>query len=186
MAGKRLITRAEAEKLIGEHQLRMMREHDCLSTWELYVDFGVGPCCGGIFRLTLPELRHAYHRAIPDIESLEREELLRRILRFEREKLGGRPITCSAVAQQGRVCDGLDRYTNQELSWLFPQLLGGLRVVDDPLTLDEAAEWLGTSVRQIQRLVAAGDLWLESAGPIRKVPLAALELYEAEHTAQPA
>lgn len=186
MAGRRLITRAEAEQLIGEHQLRMMRENDCLSTWELYVDFGVGPCCGGIFRLTTPELQHVYHRAIPGATEMERDELLHRILRFEREKLGGRLITCSAVAAQGRVCDGLDRYTNQELSWLFPQILGGLRVVDDPLTLDEAAEWLGLTVREVLRLVWAGDLWVEAAGPIRKVPLAALELYELEHAGRPA
>lgn len=177
MAGKLIIGREEAEQLIGEYQLELLRQYDCLSTWEMYADFGAGPCCGGIFRLRTAELRETYRRLIPGVDGMEREGLVKEILRYERVQLGGRPITCQAVADQGRVCDGLARYTNQELPWHFPQALGECQVVDDPMTLGEAAAYLGLSLSALLMLIRAGAISAHQVGPAKKVSKASLDDY---------
>lgn len=134
MAIKRVITRSEAERLIGEYQREMLRRYGCSSTWELYADFGASHCCGGIFRLRDEELRQIYYRLIPGIEKMSREGMLDAIIQYERTEVGGEGfITCQDVARRSRVCDGLDRYTNTELAVWFPQVLGDAEVVDDPL-----------------------------------------------------
>ncbi|MFQ5879096.1 MAG: hypothetical protein ACE5IZ_02835 [Dehalococcoidia bacterium] len=177
MTAKRIITREEAERLITEHQIELLRQYDCLSTWEMYADFGVGPCCGGIFRLRTTELRETYRRHIPGVDTMGRDDLIKAILRYERAQLGGRPITCRAVAYQGRVCDGLDRYTNQELPWHFPEVLGECQVVDSSMTLTEAAAYLGISLKRMVELVHRGEIAVQSAAPLKKVDIEALDDY---------
>lgn len=176
-AKKRIVTRAEAERLITQSQIELLREYDCLSTWEMYADYGVGPCCGGIFRLRTAELRETYRHLIPNAGRMERDDLLREILRFERGQLGGRLITCNAVAAEGRVCDGLDRYTNQELPWRFPHLLAGCEVVDDTMTLGEAAAYLGISQKRLIELVYDGGIAANDTGSARKFEKSVLDEY---------
>lgn len=132
MAGKRIITRSQAERLISDFQAELLRRSGYTSTWELYAETGASHCCGGIFRLKDAELRQAYGGLIEGIEGMEREELLRVILDYERSQAGEEGlVTCQAVAQEGRVCDGLSRYSNEELSWWFPEALGDCLIVDD-------------------------------------------------------
>ena len=131
MAQRRVITRSEAERRIEEYQRQLLERYECFSTWELYADFGAGHCCGGIFRLRDAELRQLYRGRVPGIEKMEREAMLRAIIAYEMEQVRG-PITCQAVARMGRVCDGLDRYTNVELTEWFREALDGAEVVDDP------------------------------------------------------
>jgi excisionase family DNA binding protein len=173
---KRIVTRAEAERSITESQLELLREYDCLSTWEMYADYGVGPCCGGIFRLRTAELVETYRHHIPNADKMTRDDLLKEVLRFERSQLGGRPITCNAVAAEGRVCDGLDRYTNQELPWRFPDILRDCVVVDDEMTLPEAAAYLGVSRTRLLELVYEGRIATNEGGP-KKFDKSALDEY---------
>lgn len=139
MVTKRIITRSQAERLISEHQKDMLRRLECYSTWELYADFGAGHCCGGIFRLRDEELRQAYYRLIPGIQAMDRERMVDAIIGYERSRVGGDGlITCQDVAQTGRVCDGLNRYTNTELAEWFSDALGyDVQVADDPVEDDE-------------------------------------------------
>jgi excisionase family DNA binding protein len=145
----------------------------------MYADYGVGPCCGGIFRLRTAELRETYRRHIPEADKMERDDLIKAILRFERSQLAGRPITCNAVASEGRVCDGLDRYTNQELPWHFPDILGDCAVVDDDMTLGEAAAYLGISQARLIELIHDGTLVANQAGFSKKINKQSLNAYLA-------
>ncbi len=174
---KRIVTRAEAERLITESQLELLREYDCLSTWEMYADYGVGPCCGGIFRLRTAELIETYRHHIPNADKMHRDDLIKEVLRFERSQLGGRLITCNAVAAEGRVCDGLDRYTNQELPWHFPDILRDCIIVDDAMTLAEAAAYLGVSQTRLLELVYEGRITSSEGGP-KKFDKSVLDEYQ--------
>lgn len=132
MAAKRVITRSQAEQLVGEFQRELLRRSGYSSTWELYVEEGASHCCGGIFRLKDAELRQAYRGLIEGIEGMQREDLLTAVLDYERSQAGEDGlVTCQAAAQEGRVCDGLSRYTNEELAWWFPEALGDCLIVDD-------------------------------------------------------
>ncbi|MFQ5879702.1 MAG: hypothetical protein ACE5IZ_05985 [Dehalococcoidia bacterium] len=131
MAAKQKIAREEAERLITEHQLELLREYGCLSTWELYALYGVGHCCGGVYSRCDTELRELYRDYIEGIDELSGDELIKAIADFELSQLQGQDrITCRAIGLTGRICDGLNCYTNQELSWLFPEVLGDYTVVD--------------------------------------------------------
>lgn len=128
---KQEIHRPEAEGLITLYQMRLLKEHNCQSTWELYALHGIGHCCGGVYALDDLQLREAYRRYIDDIDRLSGDELVKAIIDFELSQLPpGQMITCRAMTIASRLCDGLRRYTNQELSWLFPEVLGDYTVVD--------------------------------------------------------
>lgn len=122
---KRRVTRAEAERLITEQQLRLLWEHGCRSTWELYALHGLGHCCGGVYSRSDAELREAYRQYIPDVDRLSDEALVEAIIGFELSQLRDKGwITCRSASLAGRICDGLRRYTDQELTWFFPEVLG--------------------------------------------------------------
>ena len=132
MSDKRVISRSQAERLVGEFQVELLRRAGYTSTWELYVEKGASHCCGGIFRLKDAELRQTYSGLIEGSGQMDREGLLTAILNYERSQAGTDGlITCQSVAQEGRVCDGLSRYSNEELSWWFPGVLEGCAIVDD-------------------------------------------------------
>jgi len=126
-----MISRDEAERLITEHQLRLLREYGCTSTWELYALYGLGHCCGGVYSRSDTELHERYRDYIEGVDQLSGAELIKAIIDFELAQLEGQEgITCQAIGLAGRICDGLSRYTNQELSWLFPEVLGDYTVID--------------------------------------------------------
>lgn|GEM_PF-2496394 len=131
MAAKRVIARSQAERLVSEFQVDLLRQAGYTSTWELYTEEGASHCCGGIFRLKDAELRQIYHELIDNIDGMEREQLLQAILNYEQALTENGLVTCQGVAAEGRVCDGLNRYTNSELSWWFPEALRGFTIVDD-------------------------------------------------------
>ena len=121
---KRKVSRAEAERLITEYQLRLLLEYGCRSTWELYALHGVGHCCGGVYSRSDAELREAYRDYIPDVDSLEGKALMEAIIDFEMAQLTDQEaLTCRATGLARRLCDGLGRYTDQELPWFFPEVL---------------------------------------------------------------
>lgn len=131
MVTKQTLLREEAERLITEHQLALLREYGCLSTWELYALHGVGHCCGGVYSHSDTELREMYREFIEGIDELSGDQLVEAITLFELSQLTEEDrITCRAIGLAGRICTGLNRYTNQELSWLFPEVLKGRTVVD--------------------------------------------------------
>ncbi|HKZ50895.1 MAG TPA: hypothetical protein VJ256_03960 [Dehalococcoidia bacterium] len=131
MVTERKISREEAERLITEHQLELLREYGCLSTWELYALHGVSHCCGGVYSRSDTELRELYRGYIERIDHLQGDELVKAIADFELSQLRGQDrITCRAIGLAGRICDGLGRHCNQEISWLFREVLGDYTVVD--------------------------------------------------------
>ncbi|MFQ5880504.1 MAG: hypothetical protein ACE5IZ_10080 [Dehalococcoidia bacterium] len=130
-ATKRKVSRAQAERFITEHQLRLLLQYGCRSTWELYALHGVGHCCGGVYSRSDAELRETYRRWIPDVDQLSSDALVEAIIEFEMSQMEGQEgITCSAAGLANRICDGLNRYTNQELPWLFPEALRECEVED--------------------------------------------------------
>ncbi len=125
------ISREEAERLVTEYQLKLLREYRCSSTWELYALQGVGHCCGGVFSRSDTELRELYRDYIAGIDHLGGDELVTAIANFELSQLRGQDaITCGAIGLAGRLCEGLNRYSDQELSWTFSEALQGLSIVD--------------------------------------------------------
>lgn len=125
------ISRTAAERRITEYQLKLLAEHNCSSTWELYALLGIGHCCGGPYSRSDTELHALYRECIPDIETLHDEKLVKAIIDFELSELKEGRITCQGVGLAHRICEGLGKYANQELPWLFQEALSGVTVVDE-------------------------------------------------------
>ena len=123
------VKREVAERLIVRYQLGLLAQTHYRIMCEYYAAEG-GPC-EGLNRFSDDELIELYRRDIPGIEELHGRELLDKIIDFEVSQLrGSRETTCSLMERAGRLCDGLGRFTNLELTVLFHEALGGRQVVD--------------------------------------------------------
>ena len=123
------IKRDEAERLIVRYQLALLVRTRYRIMCEYYAAEG-GPC-EGLNRFSDDELIELYRRDIPGIEQLHGKALLDKIIGFEVSQLGRRyETTCSLMERAGRLCDGLARFNNVELTTFFAAALGGRRVVD--------------------------------------------------------
>lgn len=119
------ITREEAELRIKKWQLGLLEEHGCSSVCETEFRLGVGgPHCGGIHARSDTELRQLYRNDIENIEELSGDELITTIIKYHTELLSeNEALTCEMMAAWSRACDGLGRFTNNELLILFSEIL---------------------------------------------------------------
>ena len=123
------IKREVAEWLIVRYQRRLLRRSHYRIMCEYYAAKG-GPC-EGLNHFSDEELIERYRRDIPGIQKLHGRQLLDAVARFEERQLEGTGgTTCSIMERAGRLCDGLSRFTNLELTTFFGEALGGRRVVD--------------------------------------------------------
>jgi len=122
------ITREEAEQLIVQYQKELLEETHYRIPCELYAREG-GPC-EGLNRFNDTELIELYRREVPGIESLRGDALLDRVVEYEASQLHPDETTCALMVRLGRLCDGLARFTNDDLTRGFAEALGGRRVVD--------------------------------------------------------
>ena len=123
------ITRRDAERLVVAHQLVLLARNDYAIICQYYADHG-GPC-PGLNGFTDEELRTIYRPLIEGVERLEGEALLHAVATFERSQLTPeRKTTCRLMAEAGRLCDGFNRWTNDELAQSF-DILRGRTVIDE-------------------------------------------------------
>ena len=122
------IKRDEAEQLIVQYQKELLERAHLRIPCELYALEG-GPC-EGLNRFSDTELIELYRREVPGIESLRDDALLERIIQFETSELHPDETTCALMARVGRLCDGLARFTNDDLSQAFAEALSWRKVVD--------------------------------------------------------
>lgn len=112
------ITRKASERLIVAYQLVQLARSGYPIICEYYADHG-GPC-PGLNGLSDEELRAIYRPFIEGVERLEGEALLKAVAAFERMQLTPeRKTTCQLMADVGRLCDGFNRWTNEELAQAF-------------------------------------------------------------------
>lgn len=122
------ISRKEAERLIVAYQLIQLSRTGCRITCELYAE--KGGTCPGLNRLTDTQLHEIYRDYIPGVEKLEGHALLDAIIEFERSQLDAEhKTTCQVMAETGRVCDGFNHFTDEELPRQFPEVLRGRVIV---------------------------------------------------------
>jgi hypothetical protein len=126
---QRTIRREEAEQLIVRYQKELLEDTHYRIPCELYAQEGGGPC-EGLNRFNDIELIELYRREVPGIESLRGDALLDRVIDYESSQLHPDETTCALMVRLGRLCDGLARFTNEDLSQAFAEALGGRRVVD--------------------------------------------------------
>ena len=126
---QQIIRREEAEQLIVQYQQELLEETHYRIPCELYAQQGGGPC-EGLNRFNDTELVELYRREVPGIESLRGDALLDRVIDYEASQLHPDETTCALMVRLGRLCDGLARFTNEDLSQAFAEALGGRRVVD--------------------------------------------------------
>ncbi len=123
------ITRREAEALIVDFQLSELSRTGCRITCELYGDRGGGNC-PGLNRLDDNRLHEIYHDYISGVERLEKRALLNAIIDFERAQIDeAHRTTCEVMAEVGRICDGFNQFTDEELPRQFPEALEGRVIV---------------------------------------------------------
>jgi hypothetical protein len=126
----RPITRAAAERLITAYQLIQLARGGYRTTCELYAREGDG-LCSGLNGYTDTELKEIYRPYIEGVDRLSSDELLEAIIEFERTQIDPlHKTTCQVMSEAGRLCNGLARWSNQELPWVFPQILKGRTVID--------------------------------------------------------
>jgi hypothetical protein len=124
------ITRAAAERLITAYQLIKLARSGYRTTCELYAKEGGGPC-PGLHGYSDTVLREIYRPYVEGVDRLGGWDLLDAVIDFEKSQLDPlHKTTCQVMAEAGRLCDGLSRYTNQELPWVFPDVLKGRTVID--------------------------------------------------------
>jgi hypothetical protein len=124
------ITRAAAERLITAYQLIQLARSGYRTTCELYAQEGGGPCAG-LNGYTDTELKEIYRQYIEGIDRLSGWDLFDAIITFEKTQVDSlHKTTCQVMAETGRLCNGLSRYTNQELPQVFPEVLKGRTVID--------------------------------------------------------
>ncbi len=122
------IRRKDAERLIVAHQLVQLARNDYSTICEYYADHG-GPC-PGLNGFSDEELRGIYRPFIEGIGRLEGQALLKAVAAFERSQLTPeRKTTCQLMADVGRLCDGFNRWTNEELAQSF-EIVRGRTVTD--------------------------------------------------------
>lgn len=129
-AAPKPITRAGAERLITAYQLIRLARSGYRTTCELYAKEGGGPC-PGLHGYSDTELKEIYRPYIEGVERLGTDDLLNAIIEFEKSQLDPlHKTTCQVMSEAGRLCNGLSRWTNQELPWVFPEILKGRTVID--------------------------------------------------------
>lgn len=124
------ISREQAEHLITHWLLVQVARSDYRTVCEMFTR---EPCrwCIGLNAWTDTELRERYRPYIADIDKLSGEALFEALFRFERDQMDAEhQVSCAVMAETGRLCDGLAKFTNEELPRRFPDVLKGRVVVD--------------------------------------------------------
>ncbi len=122
------VTRDEAERLIVVYQLSELAASGCRITCELYA--ARGGTCSGLNHLTDLELQQIYGPYIAGLERLRGDALVNAIIEFERTQLDdSHRTTCQVMQETGRVCDGFNNFTDEELPRLFPEPLAGKTIL---------------------------------------------------------
>ena len=120
--------RRDAERLIVAYQLVQLARSDCSIICEYYAKYG-GPC-PGLNGFADQELRSIYRPVIQGVELLRGQALLNTVAAFERSQLTPeRKTTCQLMAGAGRLCDGFNRWSNDELAQSFV-ILRGRTIID--------------------------------------------------------
>ena len=125
---QRTIKRDEAEQLIVQYQKDLLEETHYRIPCEFYAHEG-GPC-EGLNRFSDTELVELYRREVPGVEALRGDALLERVIEFEASQLHPDETTCALMVRLGRLCDGLARFTNDDLTQGFAEALGWRKVID--------------------------------------------------------
>jgi hypothetical protein len=92
----------------------------------------LGVFCHGYDQWTLEELRQLYPWLAKKAPSATRGQFLQLVMAWDgaRKLVRKAPTTCDAKVFDHEGCLGFDRYTNQQLQQMFPQLFTG----DDEIT----------------------------------------------------
>ena len=122
------IRRQDAERLIVAYQLVQLARSGQRIICEYYADHG-GPC-PGLNCFSDTELRTIYRPFIEGVDRLKGASLVNAVAAFERSQLSSeKKTTCQLMVEAGRLCDGFNRWTNEQLAQDF-EILRDRPVID--------------------------------------------------------